>query len=166
MATKVQIHLVEAALLELLSSRLKISYGMNVDVESIGKGDFDDEGQLVLKSPAVRLIFNDGNFGATRDTQRTTLNTNLNFAAACRHESLRSKARERTKTYQLLATVGDELAGARLKLSDGAYTDPLLLTGTYQMFDAGGPVDQCYAVSFTVTGLAQFSGVNANFGAK
>jgi hypothetical protein len=166
MATKVQIHLVEAALLELLSTRLKISYGMNVDVESIGKGDFDEDGQLVLKSPAVRLIFVDGHFGSARDNQRVTLNTALIFSAACYHESLRSKAQERTRSFQLLGTVADELAGARLKLSEGVYTEPILLTGAVQVMDAGGPVDQCFAVTFTVTGIAQFSGVNANFGAK
>ncbi len=166
MAGRVQIDLVEAALLDLLPGQLAANYGVNVAVEALGKADFDDDGQLILKSPAVRISFGEAMYGAVRDTTKTTLSADLTFSCFCFHESLRSKSKERTKTLQLVAAVQDELAGARLELSPGVYTEPILLRAVTQAADALGPVDQVFAVVFTVPGLAQFSGKNANFGAK
>ncbi len=166
MATKVQIHLVEAALLALLPARLKISYAKNVDVQNISGKDFDDDGQLVLKSPAVRIRFGSEHMDALRDSQRLTMEAEQLWDAVCYEESLKSKADERTRSLVLLGTVKDELAGTRLLLEAGVYTLPIRLVGVSQVIDAAGPVDQCYAVTFAVSGIAQFSGVNANFGAK
>ena len=166
MAGKVQIHLVEAALLDLLPSRLKASYGKNVDVEALGKADFNDAGQLILKSPAVRISFLDAQYGQARDTQRTTLTAELMFSAFCFHESIRSRAQERTKTLELVACVEDELAGARLELTPGVFTEPVLIRSVNQAEDAIGPIDQVFAVAFMVPGIAQFSGANSNFGAR
>lgn len=166
MATKVQIHLVEAALLALLPARLKISYGKNVTVSPIGGKDFDDDGQLVLKSPAVRTHFKGAEYAPLRDIQRLTTEAELNWDIICFEESLKSKADERTKTLELIAVVQDELAGARLQISDGVYTQPTRIVSVLPVMDAVGPVDQCYAITIAVSGIAQFSGVNANFGAK
>lgn len=166
MATKVQIHLVERALLALLPARLKISYGRNVSVAPIGGKDFDEDGQLVLKSPAVRLRFASANYADLRDNQRLTSEAELMWDVICFEESLKSQAVERTKTLEMLAIVQDELAGARLLLSPGVYTQPTRLVAVNPVMDAIGPVDQCYALTIAVSGLAQFSGVNANFGAK
>ena len=166
MSTRLQPNLVEAALLSLLSTNLTGSYGQRVNCAVIDKGDFDDDGQLILVSPMVRIRFNSGAFGATRDTQKTTLNGELLFSFPCYHESLKSKGDQRTKTFELLAVVTDELAGARLQLTPGVYTEPLLLVSIDQVIDTLGPVDQCYAPTFMVPGIAQFSGKNANFGAR
>ena len=166
MSSRVQIDAVEAALLALLPGQLAANYVERVDVEALGKGDFDDDGQLVLKSPAVRISFGEAMYAQVRDTTRTTLSADLTFSAFCFHESIRSRAKERTKTLQLVAAVQDELAGARLQLTPGVYTEPILLRAVTQAADALGPVDQVFAVVFIVPGLAQFSGKNANFGAK
>lgn len=166
MATKVQPHLVEAAILTLLPARLKISYGKNVDVAPIGGKDFDEDGQLVLKSPAVRLYFAGATYDPLRDNQRLTMEAELMWDLICFEESLKSRADERTKTLELLAVVEDEIAGARLLLSAGVYTQPTRIVSIKPVMDAVGPVDQCYAVTIAVSGIAQFSGVNANFGAK
>ncbi len=166
MASKVQIHLVEAALLTLLPDRLFVSYGQKVHVATIGREDFGDDGQLTLTPPAVRIHFGSASYGQARDTQKTTLSASLIFSIFCYDESLKSKADERTRTLQLVAAVQDELAGARLQLTPGVFTEPVLMKDVVQAMDAAGPVDQVYAVVFEVSGFAQFSGVNANFGAR
>jgi len=160
MAGKVQITAVEKALLDLLPRRLKVSYGQNVDVQTLGGTDFDDNGQLVLKSPAVRLHFNSAAYGDARDNTKTTQGVDLLFSAFCRHESLRSLAKFRSQTLELVGALSDELAGARLLLEDGSRTEAIGLTGVNQALDVAGPVDQVYALSFTVSGIATFSGIN------
>jgi hypothetical protein len=166
MAMKLQIHLVEAALLKLLNERLKISYGRNVSVEPIGGKDFDEDGQLVLKSPAVRLRFAGANYDTLRDIQRLTMEGALTWDIICFEESLKSQHDERTKTLELVAAVQDEIAGARLEISPKVYTQPTVMSAVNPVMDAIGPVDQCYAVNIIINGIAQFSGTNANFGAK
>lgn len=166
MATKMQPNLVEAAILALLPARLKISFGKNVDVAPIGGRDFDDDGQLVLKSPSVRLYFAGATYDPLRDNQRLTSEAELMWDLICFEESLKSKADERTKSLELLSVVADEMAGARLLLSAGVYTLPTRIVAIKPVEDAAGPVDQCYAVTIAISGIAQFSGVNANFGAK
>lgn len=164
--TRVQIHLVEAALLALLPERLENSYAKRVDVKTISDKDFGDEGQLILQPPAVRIHFDRARYGTSRDTQRTALNAELDFSFLCFDESLKSRADERTRTLSLVATLQNELAGARLQLEQGVYTEPILLTGVEQTQDRFGPVNECYAVLCMIPGLAQFSGPNANFGLR
>ncbi len=166
MPGRVQIDQIEAALITLLPDGLAASYGQRVDVEALGKADFDEDGQLILRSPAVRISFAEASYAQARDTTRTTLTVEAIFSAFCFHESIRSRAKERTKTLELVAAVQDQLAGARLQLSAGVYTEPVLLRSVSQAVDAIGPVDQVFAVTFLVPGIALYSGINANFGAK
>jgi hypothetical protein len=166
MSSKLQIHLLEAALLALLPGRLQASYGKRVDVDTFSDDDFTDDGQLILRPPAVRFEFDRANYGPARDTQRTTMNAELDVTFFCFDESLKSKEDKRTKTLQLVACVQDELAGARLQLTPGVYTEPTLLKTVGKAVTREGPLDQVYAVTFGFTGIAQFSGVNANFGVR
>ncbi|MDR3797964.1 MAG: hypothetical protein P4K93_07415 [Terracidiphilus sp.] len=161
MSSTFRIDYVEAALLALLRAKLASAYGSKVQIDSLGDDDFDDDGRLVLQPPSIRVRFAGGEYDNLRDNQRLTYEASLPFELLCFESSLRSKADERKQTLVLVATVQDQLAGARLFLADGAKTFPIEMRSVSLVDTDQGPVDQLFSVVVLVKGNAQFSGANA-----
>jgi hypothetical protein len=156
-----RIDYVEAALLALLQAKIAGAYGSKVQIDSLGDDDFDDDGRLVLQPPSIRLRFAGADYENLRDNQRLTYEAGLPFELLCFESSLRSKADERKQTLVLVATVQDQLVGARLLLADGAKTFPIEMRSVALVDTDQGPVDQLFSLVVLVKGTAQFSGANA-----
>jgi hypothetical protein len=164
-----QISYVEAALIALLRSVMPGAYGtpeapVRVDVDSIGDRDFNAQGQLALRAPAQRVRFGGAEYNNLRDNQRLTYEAALPFEVMCFESSLRGKANERLQTLVLVETTLNQLAGARLALADGSSTMPLEIKSVSPVITEDGPVDQLFAITVLVKGIAQFNGPNARFG--
>jgi hypothetical protein len=166
-----RIDYVEAALISLLNAKLPAAYGTElgnagrpvaVDIESLGDDDFNEDGRLVLQPPSVRVRFNFGDYNNLRDNQRLTYQSTPQFDVICFESSLRSKADQRRQSLVLVGVVTDQLAGARLNLSDGSKTMPVTIGRVSLVEDDYGPVDQCFSIAIGIEGIAQFSGANAN----
>jgi len=153
---------VEAALLALLRANLAAAYGNKVQIDSLGDDDFNDDGRLVLQPPSIRVRFAAAEYDTLRDNQRLTYQAGVPFELLCFESSLRSKADERKQTLVLVATVQDQLAGARLTLADGSKSGPITMKSVALVDTDQGPVDQLFSIIVVVEGFAQFSGVNAN----
>jgi hypothetical protein len=161
MSTTFRIDYVEAALLTLLNTSLATAYGAPVNIDSLGEDDFDAEGQLVLQPPSVRVRFVADSYNNFHDSRRLTYQSEPAFEILCFESSLRSKADERKQTLVLVASVINQLAGARLNLEDGSKSMPITINDVRLVETEQGPVDQLFSVRVTVEGIAQFSGVNA-----
>ncbi len=167
--SQLQISDVETALLTLLNSVLPAAYGtpqahVAIDIDSIGDKDFNAQGQLALKPPSIRVRFGGAEYSNLRDNQRLTYEAVLPFEVMCFESSLRSKADERLQTLALVVVVLNQLAGARLALSDGTSTMPLELKSVSPVITEDGPVDQLFSINVQIKGIAQFDGPNARFG--
>jgi hypothetical protein len=156
-----RIDYVESALIALLTSNLSTAYGAKVQIDSLGDKDFDDDGRLVLQPPSVRVRFAAATYDNLHDNQRLTYQSGMPFEILCFESSLRSKADERKQTLVLVATVQDQLAGARLTLADGSKTMPVTIKSVALVETDEGPVDQLFSLVVQVDGIAQFSGANA-----
>lgn len=159
----------EAALLQLLTTALPTAYGaalgsgpVSIDIDSLGDTDFNEDGQLVLNPPSLRLRFKDEPYDPAHDNQRVTYQSHQFYEVLCFESSLRSKADQRKQTLVLVRVVLDQLAGARLLLADGSKSLPISIVSVTLIEADSGPVDQLYSVLIDVEGFAQFSGVNAN----
>jgi hypothetical protein len=151
------------ALVALLDARLPVSFPeQRADVREASGKDFDDSGQLVLPKCAVRVRFGEATYAEARDISRVSLSANLSFQVVCRYESLRSQSEMRGRALSLAECVMEELAGAKLLLSNGTITEPILIRAVQPVADGYGPVENCYGVAIQVSGYAQHSGVNAN----
>ena len=180
MSSTFRIDYVEAALLALLTANLPNAYGsalpagspqivMNgnqptasIDIDSLGDKDFDENGQLVLNPPSIRVRFLGGNYDMARDNQKLTYQSPLVYELLCFESSLRSKADQRNQTLILVSVVLDQLAGARLNLTDGSKTEPIRLVDVSLIEGAANGVDQLFSAQVEIRGFAQFSGANAN----
>lgn len=166
MAIKLKISDVEVAFIAIGLSTLPVTYGAPVDFDSIGTRDFNDDGDLVLSPPCVRVRYNSTAYDPKRDNQKLTYQAANLFDCFVLAENLRSKHDERLDTLNLVDCVADCFAGARLQLPDGTWTEPIEIVTILPVMNEGSIVDQFYAVTFRVSGFAQFSGDNARFGAK
>jgi hypothetical protein len=155
-----RIDYVEAALLALLAAKMPAAYGANVDIESLGDKDFDDNGRLTLQPPSLRVRFAGAGFNNLRDNQRLSYQVGDLFEVLCYESSLRSKADARNQTLVLVAAALDQLAGARLVLADGTKTMPLTIKSVELVVVEEGPVDQLYSIALDIEGIAQYSGAN------
>lgn len=164
MAQKLQPGACTQALVALLSARLPASDSFNlaVDVKESGDKDFNDNGELILKNPAVRVWFEQAAYGDTRDISKTTLSATFRFQVVCRHTSLRGAQETRDRSHALTEAVLVELAGARLLFEDGTRSDPIAIRGVARTNDFAGIVQDCFSVLIEVDGFAQFDGRNAN----
>jgi hypothetical protein len=157
---------VEGALIALLNSVMPAAYGtveapVLVDVNSVNSKDFNAQGQLALKPPSLRVQFSEANYANLRDNQRLTYQAALLFDVLCFESSLRSKADERIQTLSLVDVTLNQLAGARLNLADGTQSMPIELRRVSLVLpDDGGPVDQLFAITLLISGIAQFNGPN------
>ena len=164
-----QISQVEAALIALLKSVMPDAYGtvevpIWIDIDSLGDKDFDAEGQLVLKPPAIRVRFDRTRRNLLHDNQRLTYQATVGFDILCFESSLRSKADERLQTLKLVQTVENQLAGARVALADGTNSMPCSLGSTYLVAESTGSVDQLFCVEVVAEGIQQYNGPNARLG--
>jgi hypothetical protein len=165
MSSNFRIDYVEAALLTLLGSHsFSQAYGARISVDSLGDKDFDEDGRLVMQPPALRVRFADGGYANLRDNQRLTYEAKIAFEILCFESSLRSPADQRKQTLVLVATVLDQLAGARLALADGSQTMPLTIKSAYLRPIEEGPIDVLFGVVVEAEGIAQFSGAHAHPG--
>jgi phage gp37-like protein len=158
-----RIDYVEASLIHLLQNSLPgpNAYGSPVDVDSLGDKDFDEDGILVFRPPAVRVLYTGSDYTPTADNKRLTYNASHPFDVLCSESSLRSKADMRRQTLVLVSAVLDQLSGARLALADNSTSMPVTILGVQLVVQPGGPVDQFYSISITVPGIAQFDGANS-----
>lgn len=161
-----RIDYVEAALIALLKSVMPAAYGtpdapVLVDVNSVNSKDFNAQGQLALKPPSLRVQFSDDDFSNLRDNQRLTYQSGLLFDVLCFESSLRSKADERLQSLGLVAVTLNQLAGARLALADGTSSMPVEIKRVSLVLpNDDGPVDQLFAITVLISGIAQFDGPN------
>lgn len=169
MISTFRIDYVEAALLQMLKSVMPAAYGAElgsaavaVNIDSLGDDDFDEDGQLILQPPSLRVRFRDDPYDPARDNQRLTYQSHQAYEILCFESSLRSKADQRKQTLILVGAVLDQLAGARLSLADSSKTFPITVRGVTRIDGDSGPVDQLFSVLVDIEGFAQFSGVNAN----
>jgi phage gp37-like protein len=165
MSSPFRIDYVEAALLLLLNANLAAAYGAKVNIDSLGDKDFDDDGRLILQPPSVRVRFAGADYKNLHDNQRLSYQGAVPFEILCFESSLRSRADERKQTLVLVATVQDQLAGARLALADSTQSMPIAMQSVKLVSTDEGPVDQLFSIVITVEGIAQFSGANARPGA-
>jgi hypothetical protein len=161
-----RIDYVEAALIALLNGTMPAAYGtpdapVAVDVNSVNSKDFNAQGQLALKPPSLRIQFSDADYNNLRDNQRLTYQSGLLFDVLCFESSLRSKADERLQILGLVAVTLNQLAGARLALADGTSSMPVEIKRVSLVLpNDGGPVDQLFAITVLIGGIAQFDGPN------
>jgi hypothetical protein len=155
-----RIDYVEKALIALLLDVLPSAYGSKVQVESLGDADFNADGQLTLRPPCIRVRYLGADYDPLHDNKRLTYQPKQQFELLCFESSLRSKTDQRRQTLVLVATVQDQIAGARLTLADGSKTMPITLVAVRLVDTDEGPVDQLYSVVFGVEAIAQFSGAN------
>ena len=137
------------------------AYGQTVHVDSLGEKDFNEDGALVFQPPALRVLYGDSDYISTQDNKRLTYNCDMNFDILCSESSLRSPADMRRQTLVLVAAVQNQLSGARLQLTDGTTSMPVILRRVQLIVQPGGPVDQFYSLSITAPGIAQFDGANS-----
>lgn len=168
MSSTFRIDYVEAALLQLLNQNLAAAYAaalgvpnVSIDIDSLGDQDFDENGQLTLSPPSVRVRFSTADYSNLHDNKRLTYQANPQFEVLCFESSLRGAADERKQTLVLVASVQDQLSGARLALADGSKSMPITLGRVALVETDQGPVDQLFSVGIEIEGIAQFSGVNA-----
>ena len=160
-----QIPQVEGALIALLNATMPAAYGtveapVLIDIDAIGDKDFNENGQLVLKSPAIRVRFNGEDFNALRDNQRLTYESGQLFEVMCFVSSVKSKASERIRTLGLVGVAKNQLAGARLALADGTFSMPITLKSVGPVITEDGPVDQLFSITVLINGISQFNGPN------
>jgi phage gp37-like protein len=151
---------IEPALIQLLARNVGTRYGAAVDIESLGDQDFNEDGNLILNPPAIRVRYSDGNFGNLRDNRRLTYQATFDYEILCFESSLQSEADQRLQTLKLVSIVLDELAGARITLADNSRSMPITIKRVSPVIAESGPVDQLFSILIGVEGIAQFSGVN------
>lgn len=156
-----RIDYVEAALIALLQAKMTAAFGAPVQVDSLGSKDFNEQGTLILKPPAIRVQFGGAEYDPLHDNQRLTYEAGVPFDILCFESSLRSKADERKQTLALVAIAQNQLAGARLTLQDESRTQPLTMKGVSLVVVESNVVDQAFAITVLVQGVAQFDGSNA-----
>jgi len=146
MPASFRIDYVEAALLALLKANLATAYGSGISIDSLGDKDFDENGALALQPPSVRVRFAGADYKPLHDNQRLTYQAGDLFELLCFQSSLRDPADQRRQTLVLAATVQDQLAGARLTLSDSEKTYPITMKSVALVVTEAGPVDQLFSI--------------------
>ena len=143
-----------AALVALLKQQL----GPEVDVDAIGVNDFDADGELTVRTPAVRVVFGDED-ATSFEMQGQNYAVEQNFGVICAAEDLRAPQAQRDVTLQLARKVKLILAGARIQTCDGELSEPVLYRRLRPLPTAN--VGLAYVPEFCVPGIAQFPAPNA-----
>lgn len=150
-----------ASLVTLLRTVMPAAYNGAIDIDTLGDEDFDENGQLVLSPPSMRVRYRETNFNNLRDNRRLTYQATNQIEVLCFESSLAGKADERAQTMALVVVALNQLAGARLALADGTSSMPITIRSCGLVVTEEGPVDQLMAIGILVEGIAQFDGPNA-----
>jgi hypothetical protein len=147
---------IERAVKDLLREQLDADIG----VESLGIRDFNDDEQLILKTPAVRTRYGGKKFRKMHDNTAQNYDVLPVVEVWCADEDLSSKEAQREISKGLSDQVESVLAGARVPLGEaGEMSEPIELLDL-QPFpqDILGMV---YILTVGVPGIAQYPGGNA-----
>jgi hypothetical protein len=143
------------AIQALLSQEL----GSRVNVDAIGTQDFDEEGEVTITPPAARVLFV-GEVAKGFETQSSAYNAEQAFAVLCADEDLGVDPQaQRIKSVQLAGRVKHILTGARIQLTDGEQSEPVIYVKTDPLPTSG--TGMAYIAQFLVGGIAQFAAPNA-----
>lgn len=169
MSSTFRIDYTDTALLALLRDKLPAAYAIElgkprvaVDIDALGDDDYNEQGQLVMRPPSVRMHFLEAPYQSVHDNQRLTYQAAHIYELLAFESSLRSKSDQRAQTLVLVNVILDQLAGARLDLADGSKAGPIGILGVDLLTTESGPVDQLYSIKISMDGFAQYSGVNRN----
>lgn len=142
------------AIVAILSGQLP-----GTDVAAISDKDFNEDGEIIMTPPSVRVFFNGEVAESTSDSQRLSYLTNGRYGVLCADQDYHSVIAQAYASVQLVNKVKELLAGARLLLTDGDTSEPLIYMGTTPIPVEG--IGVAYGVEFIVPGLAQFPGTNS-----
>jgi hypothetical protein len=137
---------------------LKQQLGQDVDVDAIGEQDFDADGELSVRTPAVRVVFGDEE-ATPIEMQGDNYAVEQSFGIICADQDLRDPQEQRVKALRLAQRVKRVLAGARLVTSYGEISEPVLYRRMRPLPTAN--VGLAYVPEFCVPGIAQFPAPNA-----
>ena len=130
----------------------------DVDCDSIGDKDIDDNDQLVFKPPCVRTRYAGTDYVSLKDNQQLSYEARHQLEIWCADEDLQAKVKQREKAKALVGSVLGIMAGARLALPDGSRSDPIQLLAVATM--PQDIVGMVYIAMVAVPGIAQFPGTN------
>jgi hypothetical protein len=143
------------ALVALLEKQLQ-----GVDVAAISSQDFNEDGEIIMDPPSVRVFFAGEAAAATSDSQRLSYLVDGRYVVLCADQDRTSVFDQANASIQLVTKVKNMVAGSRLLLTDGDISEPLIWVSTeVQPVDGIGVA---YGVGFIIPGLAQFTGANAH----
>jgi hypothetical protein len=156
MPTQMKIQDVEAALIELCQNILAEE---KIEVQGVSSRVVDAEGNLIVNPPIVLVYFEGESPSSRSDNLRRTYQVQQLFSLLCGTADFSSRDSEREGAYELLSTLREGLAGARLTLADGHKTMPITLSGV-----APEQVDEkgvWYSLKLVIEAVAQFPGAHA-----
>jgi hypothetical protein len=131
-----------------------------VDVAMIADKDFNDQGEIIMTPPSARIFYAGEIAHSTSDSQRLSYNSVYRFVILVADQDLTAgSANQAAASLKLAITVKAVLAGARLLLTDGDISEPLVYISMEPIPTEG--VGMAYGLAFEVPGLAQFPGANA-----
>jgi phage gp37-like protein len=155
--TQLKLEDVEVALVELLKS---IFSDGAVTVDVMSTKDVNENGDVIVSPPAVRIYYEGEQDDGSRDNQKLTYQVTQVWSIWCGDSDLGSLEDERLGALQMVSKAKNGLAGARMKLADGTKTTPIALSGIAQ--EQIDPKGVWYSVRIAIGGIAQFDGANAN----
>ena len=142
-------------LLALLTAQLA-----GVDVQGITDKDFNQDDEIIMTPPSLRVQYTGAGFHSTTDSQRLSYEAVGRFIILCADEALQDVISQAMVSIALADQVCGILAGTRINLPSGDISEPITLVAIEPV-----PVDgvgMAYAVAIEVPGLAQFAGANAS----
>ena len=142
------------ALIALLVAQLP-----KVDIQAISDKDFNENAELIMVPPSVRVFFEGSVAKSTSDTQRLSYDVVDRFVILCADQDYTSPAKQAIASALLASKVLVQMAGTRILLTDGDISEPITWIETAPQPVKG--VGVAYALAFEVPGLAQYPGANA-----
>lgn len=141
-------------------SKLKQRLGGSLQVKQLSSEHFGDDGDIVVKPPAVLVMWVKESMQPNRgDNTRTTYQPTQLLDFFCGDIDLRSAEEETGAALKLVTKLRDEMAGARFTLADGTKTQPAALGDTeIAQVNKNG---SWYVTRIGIQHSAVFSGVNA-----
>ncbi len=154
MPTQFKVNDVEQALITVLKANSALT-ALNSQIGALSSNQFDQQGNLIVRPPAVLVLYEQTADVAGNDTTRKTYKTVHEFSIFCGAKNLSSVDNERADCESLVATVRAALAGQRLLVDAGAtQTPPVELNGVRrEQFDSNGV---WYSAGVLVEAISQF----------
>jgi phage gp37-like protein len=154
MPTQFKVNDVEQALITTLKANSALT-ALKAQIAALSSNQFDQQGNLIVRPPAVLVLYDQTSDVAGNDTTRKTYKTVHEFSIFCGAKNLSSVDNERGDCETLVATVRAALAGQRLAIDAGStQTPPIELNGVArEQFDTNGV---WYSARVLVEAIAQF----------